>query len=246
MKVIRKNVTNSTQKTILYTLLKFGNEEHLIELLKNGKLYLSSIQDIRKEEKKQNEEKNFRNDPVEGANKYRSIGPGTALATLPNGDSFPLSFQNLMYYEKSEFVLGNICSFYGIATNSFSDNELIPIDEQMNAFGSHFIFIKNFTEFIHRVDKALEKLEISWYYGFVEYFDENQYVGEMHLFKKRSRYSFQNEFRIYLETDNTTPLKLSIGNLEDIADIRQSNKIGELKMALSDNANILYIRESNI
>ena len=51
MKFVKENVTNSDQKTILYALLRFGDEEHLMDLLKNGTLYLSSIQDIRKEEK---------------------------------------------------------------------------------------------------------------------------------------------------------------------------------------------------
>jgi len=233
MKVVRTHVTEGSKKITPVALLKFGELEHLSDLLKNGTVYLSSIEDLRKEEKGESQEKDMRNDAVEGAHKYRSGGPGTAATTLPNGKPLSFSFIDIMYYEAPEVILGNICSFYGITTDSFSDNQLLPVDEKMTYFGSHFIFIKDFHEFINRVDKALEKLKINWFYGYVEYFDEKQYDGEMHLFKKRSRFSFQNEFRIYLRTENISSMKLDIGSIQDIAGIAPSNTISELKMTIS-------------
>lgn len=46
------------------------------DLLKNGILYLSRIEDLRKEDEEQNDV--HRNDSVEGAHKYKFLGPETA------------------------------------------------------------------------------------------------------------------------------------------------------------------------
>lgn len=231
MKTVRKNVTKSNKVTKVFALLRFGQEEYLNDLVKNGVLYLSSIEDIRKIEEREDKE-NYRNDPVEGAHNYRSSGPGTASYKHPNGMSGSINFLNLTYYDMPEIIYGNICSFYAITAESFLNCDFIPVDKRMVSFGSHFIFITNYEEFMKRVERAMDELKIHWYYGPVEYFNEADYDGKLHMFKKRSRYYFQNEFRIYIETENTESMKLNIGSIEDIALIAPSDTIDQLKMTL--------------
>jgi hypothetical protein len=214
-------------------LLKFGELEHLKELLEKGVIHASSISDIRKTEE---EKENYRNDPAEGALHYLSKGPAQAtFSTLKNPEGNPLSIPiiNLTYYEKPEFVFGNICSFYGITTDNFSNNELIPVNNKMKDFGCHFIMITNFDEFVRRIDKAIESTnKTNWAYGFLKYFNEDDYEGDLHIFKKRSRYSFQKEFRLHFKTKETSAIKINIGSILDIATILSSDVLEYLKMNL--------------
>jgi hypothetical protein len=225
----RSTLKNEGQSHTPVLLLKFGEEAHLKELLKNGVLYFSSIEELRKIEKDDREEANYRNDALEGAHACRTIGAGTASTALPDGTPVSFQFLDMFYYEYPEEIFGNICSFYSITTNDFSGNELLPVDERMISFGSHFIFIKNVEEFIRRVAGALEQLKIKWKCRGVEYFNEKQFDGEIGLFKKRSGYAFQKEFRILLFSENKSSFKLNIGNMEDIALTAPSHTIGALK-----------------
>lgn len=218
-------------------LLKFGKLKHLQDLLNNGTLYVSSIQEIRKLKEGESDRDNFRNDPAEGAIDHYNTGPAKAQfqnLKTPSGEPLSVDLINVSFYNKPEFVLGNICSFYGITNESFINNELIPIDAKMKYFGSHFLFIKNFDEFIRRIDVAIEKsTKTTWYYGYVNYFNEDTYSGKLNLFKKRSRYAFQKEFRLYFETKNKTYIKINLGNLEDIAVIITSDVLEHLNMTLN-------------
>lgn len=75
-----------------------------------------------------------------------------------------------------------------------------PIDTRMEKPYTHFLFITDYFEFARRVEAALDKKKINCRYGFVEYFDEENFNGELCPLHKRSRFSFQNEYRIFLYT----------------------------------------------
>ena len=225
-------------------LLKFGELIHLKELMKNGTIYASSISEIRKKESN-NKIENYRNDPFEGSLRYISSGPAKAtFTTLKDSDGNPLSVPliNFNYFEKPELLFGNICSFYGITADSFNNGELIPVDERMKTFGSHFMLITNFDEFIKRVDKAIENTTKSnWQYGFVKYLDIKDYNNNTNLFKKRSLFSFQNEFRLHFEINNTSAIKINIGSIEDISIIISSDVLHFLKMNFDMKSKLLNI-----
>ncbi len=220
-----QNTQKEKETFIPILTLKFGQLKHLQDLLRFGNLFVSSIENLRKDPN--NLADDYRTDHAEGASKYVSRGPGTAkLISVKNKDNEPITlpFLNFSYFEKAEYILGNICSFYGITDKCFKDNELIPIDPKMKQFGSHFLIIKNFDEFIRRIDIAIERTtRTSWYYGYVEYFNEDNFDGNLHLFHKRSRFSYQKEFRIYFDTVLKTPMTINIGSIEDIAMILPSN-----------------------
>lgn len=210
--------TESFQPVVL---LKYGQLEHLQDLLHNGNIYVNSIEEIRKHETEK--EGDFRNDPLEGIRNFHSFRPTKIiLQSVLNKDKEPIILhpENIKYWEKPEKILGNICSFYGITTKDFIDNKLMPIDEKMKEFGTHFILIKNFDEFINRIDKAVgQTIRTTWYYGFVKYFNEENHAGEVNLFNKRSRFEYQKEFRLYVAAKTSEPIFIKIGNLEDIATI---------------------------
>lgn len=210
--------TNSFQPVVI---LKYGQLEHLQDLLLNGNIYVNSIEEIRKHETEK--EGDFRNDPLEGIRNFHSFRPTKIiLQSVLNKDKEPIILhpENIKYWEKPEKILGNICSFYGITTKDFINNELIPIDEKMKEFGTHFILIKNFDEFIKRINIAIEQtIRTTWHYGFVKYFNEENHVGEVNLFNKRSRFEYQKEFRLYVAAKTSEPIFIKIGSIEDIATI---------------------------
>ena len=228
------NIDDETEfKAII--LLKYGKLEHLQDLLYNGVIYASSIEKIREKETK--ESADFRNDPLEGIRKYTSVRPTkVTLISVLNKNLAPIEIypENIKYWETPEKILGNICSFYGITTKDFINNQLIPIDTRMKEFGSHFILIKDFWEFIRRIDKAIEQTtKTTWHYGFVKYFNEEDYKGEIDLFHKRSRYKHQKEFRLYFKTKSNEPFFIKIGNIEDIATIINSEATEHMKMTVN-------------
>lgn len=225
-------------------LLKYGQLEHLQDLLYNGNIYVNSIEEIRKHETEK--EGDFRNDPLEGIRNFHSFRPvKVTMIPVSNKEKEPIVIhpENIKYWEKPEKILGNICSFYGITTKDFINNELIPIDEKMKEFGTHFILIKNFDEFINRINKAIENsTRTTWYYGFVKYFNEGNHVGEVNLFKKRSRFKYQKEFRLYLESKSDKPLFIKIGNIEDIASIIHADATSHFNIIADFEKNICNIK----
>ena len=223
----------------LFSLVKFGKKEHLLDFLIHGKLHFSALQELRKNSDEDVEEI-FRKDSVEGVTQYRSFGPTKILIPInPNQESLEVSVQNITYWSSREFILGNICSFYAITTDCFVNNELTPIDQRLNLFGSWFIVIYNFDEFINRLETTIKEIRTLGFYGNVDYFDEKNFISDLHLFKKRSRYDYQKEFRIYLQNENTTAMDIYLGNLEDIAFIAPVEALKYFKMILNKDGSVL-------
>ncbi len=50
----------------------------------------------------------------------------------------------------------------------------------------------------------------------MQYYDETKYTGEAGRFRKASRFSYQSEYRIALETGAEGPFRFEIGDLCDI------------------------------
>lgn len=211
---------NGDETFIPIVILKFGQYDHLMQLLNEGIIFLNSVNNIRKAEDKEDKE-HFRNDTLEGITQYTSVGP-TELTLVPQSGDPPIKLPvlNITYYGHYEETFGSICSFYGITDKSFVKDQLLPIDERMKQFGSYFIIIRNFDEFIKRIDTAVEKTtRCAWQYGFVKYFDAKNFSGEINLFKKRSIYSYQKEFRLHFKTEHPQPIFVKAWPMRDIASV---------------------------
>lgn len=236
------NTENDDETFIPVVLLKFGEHEHLMKFLLDGTLRVSSINDIRKTENEK-EKDNFRNDSLEGITHYTSVGP-TELTLVPisGKPSFKLPVQNITYYGQYEEIYGNISSFYGITDKCFHQGLLLPVDKKMKLFGDHFIIIKNFDEFVRRIDIAIENsTRYSWQYGFVKYFDEKNFRGTIDPFKKRNIYSYQKEFRLHFKTGQSKPIFINIGPLYDIAQIFPTTALDNFKMEANFETNFAKI-----
>lgn len=80
------------------------------------------------------------------------------------------------------------------------------------------IVITNPKEFFKRICNKISEIEYDCEYDSVSYFPEKDIVRKkITLFDKRERFSYQNEFRIYIDCDRVDSFIVSIGNIEDIA-----------------------------
>jgi hypothetical protein len=241
-KTIDTDYTGDGEKYTLFSLLKFGEEEHLYDLLNKGLLYFSSKEKIRNGKKENSDD--FRYDELEGATHYEAHNKAVEIVTKNlAGEELRIPAERLVVAEKPEVVFGNITSFYGITENNFEDGKLIPVDPEMKRFANHFILIYDYPKFFNRLETALDKVGLNHYLGKVVYFNEADYKGGLHFFHKRSSLSYQNEFRYHLDRESIDDFPLEIGSLNDIAVVCHADTLEYLEMNLStDGKSVFGIR----
>lgn len=83
-------------------------------------------------------------------------------------------------------------------------------------FGDTFALVRDGDEFLRRVTAAGEHLGYTLELQPVSYVDEQKHNGPMGIFRKRSAFSYQNEFRIALIPGPDKSCVLAVGDLSDI------------------------------
>lgn len=101
--------------------------------------------------------------------------------------------------------------------------KLNKINKNILEFGNYGVLILDTKEFMRRVIKKINELNLKYYSSFVDYIDysEIEYLYKKSVFEKPKNYSYQNEFRIFIPKINNKkePLIFEIGSIEDIAKI---------------------------
>lgn len=197
--------------------LKFGRPEHIKELLEKGTIYMNSIQYFR------TYEDNFtRGDIYEGVSRLKNYPPGEFEIKELN---YRGKYESLHLRESFQEVLGNIYSLYCVSSFHIENPFEFHIDLRNLNFGSQCLFIKNNPEFLLRVENKLKMLGLRYRHGFVDYYNKFDKVGDITLFEKPMEYSYQNEFRFYVERKSTMPFNIEIGNLSDIAEVYSAEQM---------------------
>lgn len=200
--------------------LKFGHNDHIIDLFENGTVHINPIQYFR-----EIEEDGFRGDSYEGVKSIANSLPGH-FEIAGNKIDY-LSIHLPLSHDK---VYGNIYSLYCVSSYGFETPSDFFVDERVKSFGSHFLLIKQPGEFLKRIEYKLNQLKLNHRFGFVEYYNRFEVNGPIHLFQKQDKYEYQKEFRIYVNRKETLPLALSIGNLSDIAEIHSSDIVSTIEL----------------
>lgn len=216
-----------------FFLLKFFDTEEHRDYFLSGKLYMRQLTEFALQELGRG-----RSDYAEGAglivmqyNKEKYVDFKTISE---NGN---LYIEVTEYSEPPEGYLGNPIVIHYSAENQrkniFSMYTLwynrekscvCPIDvDEMDQFGEYGIIIPDWSKFLGRVARAMDKDEsiLKAVCGFIEYYGEEQQqnimLGDAFL-KNKDEFSYQNEFRICADTDNMSLLELDTHlNFEDIA-----------------------------
>jgi len=217
--------TDSSLHTIK-TFLKFGSEKNIQDLHENGTIFMNPIQYFRSFE-----DAELRGDLYEGISKIKNYPPGTFEIPALN---FKGNYINIHLKTAYEEVLGNIYSLYCISSFAIPKPFEFSIDERVAGFGTHCLMVKDNRAFLNRMEKALQKQNLKYRHGFVTYYDRYKINGDVTLFQKPKEFEYQNEFRFYAATNNTTPLILNVGSLKNISQIVSMEDIMTLRLTYQE------------
>jgi hypothetical protein len=194
------------------TMLRFG-EQRRVEAFARGCLYMNTLKYFREKEK----EDLLRRDRYEGASHMRP-GDGAILSIQIDEQFQPVGelFGPAVWTADQNMNINVFCLY---ALQSSASGEIV-IDPRNRSFGDSFAMLLNFQEFMNRVEAAVMATDHTLQVEMVEYIDEANHNGAVGPFKKVSRFSYQNEFRMALYPGNNgDPLSLQVGDLSDIVRI---------------------------
>lgn len=207
----------------LHALLKFGMEQHIVDLYRNGTLYFNAIENFRTVE-----DESLRGDKYEGNVWVSNIHKGDVYWVQDNGEEVYIGNADTHLRGYRESLKGNVLCMYAIHPGSLI-NGITYYDRRVLEFGSHFLAIegKGIGIFLNRIWEQLKlKGMVNYGANLVQYYNaESDIFLPTSVFMKREEYSFQNEFRVFVPTESSEPFALSIGPLEDIATIHESNSL---------------------
>ncbi|WP_088342433.1 hypothetical protein [Robiginitalea sediminis] len=205
-------------KTEIAFLIKFGKKEHLTRLLKEGEIYMNSIEWFK------NHEKDGVGDLYEGAMEIKNYKQGTLTLKL---DDKPLVFPNssLQLRKYHEGHIGNIFSSYALHPQLLKRKSIHRIDKRMLKFGDHCLLIRNTLKFYNSINNRLKELGISCSHNLVRYKNFKRDEINLSLFEKSHLLAYQKEHRIIAWTKSSEPLKFKIGSIEEYAELFDAERI---------------------
>lgn len=231
----------SSQNKIIMFVKVFEKNEYLKDFM-NGKLFMNRLSYFQKVED------NFkcnRSDRHEGIRSWLQpdrimIKIGT-LDISGNELAAPIMIQMNAHKHYNVFCLyaGHTGEFEELTSENASEFlEKIKINDECLNLGDFCVVIHNPKLFLERITSAIKKTGYSGAAKLVEYYDPDDFHGDFDeqdvVFKKRKEYSYQSEYRIYIDTEleGDEPYVLQVGDLRDIA---VSCKTCEINSMLSIN-----------
>lgn len=217
---------------ILFFVKIFENEKYRDEFV-SGKLFMNRLSYFRKIE---GDADGNRGDQHEGVLSW--LQPNKVVMTIGDIEvrsedlAAPIMFQMNDHNRYHVFCL--YAGYFDKKTTSNTPEELleqIKISEECLKLGKFAAVIHNPREYIKRVKKAVN---VSGYRSgekLVQYYNPHNFHGTFSendvIFRKRSEYSHQKEFRIFVdtETNDNNPYILDVGYIKDIVTICESDKI---------------------
>lgn len=196
-------------------LAKLGEYNYMKKFLLEGELYFRPLNEFAKMD-----ENNGIGDKLEIGIEYTSIKPLTAKIITKDKNIIDLHPTNITYYSRTQNYCGHIYSMTKVLVNIENETLTFAEPDKLESIGNYntIVLITNETEFIHRVTKALSKINKLFKYGSVNYFSTNNIIHhKIDAFQKRDIYSSQNEYRFFIQSQLTEPFIIKIGNITDIA-----------------------------
>jgi hypothetical protein len=198
------------------TLIKFGQEKHLLQLQNEGLLYMNNLPYFWKME-----DDELRGDPCDCVAEI-ARGPKIAF-TLADGKQFFMEGEWTLRIPPVNPEKVNIFSMYSLrplAENTF------PINEKNFRFGDHALLLIKPEEFMRRLEFSLKSQRIVGNGDLVEYVDD-EYAGKVGPFRKFSKFNYQSEWRLVCKDGPGGPRKIYIGSIQDISVIIRSDVLNK-------------------
>jgi hypothetical protein len=204
--------------------IKIGELQWLEKLQKQGEVYCNTLHYFATEEDKNK----ARKDKNEIAQDYQ-VFKNNIISLKPNNSEFkPIQIKTsrLQLIQSLPNALGNLYCLFSVNMLAMPSEGKIEIDIKNREFGDFGLVLTNPDEFQNRLEKAIKKMGLIFFKGFVEYIDLKELNGKKSVFQKDNSYSFQNEFRYFIQNTEQTPLKFCLGDISDISTmIKLENEI---------------------
>jgi hypothetical protein len=207
-------------------LIKIGEEKYQKSLYEKGEIYMQTQHFFSKLE-----DQNGRGDKYEGANNIEqvkwlkfSVGKTEIELSTKAGN-----LKQANFFSRNEDINCNIYSMIGISEDDI--NKEHPVPSSNEKLGSFFTLIYDVKEFNKRIKEKLDLLNYTYNWGWVKYYNEYQYTGELTLLDKPKSYKNQKEVRYIVHTAKNEPLKIEIGSIADIAVPFNIEKLSSLKLS---------------
>lgn len=200
----------------IHFLIKIGKRQFMYELYELGLIFMNDLNYFI-----QYEENELRGDKEEGLSR---IEQATNIKILHNGNL--LAHSNSAQLKLRDYnVKGNIYSL--IAITSLDNPKKIRIDKKNKKLGDYFVLIYNVKEFIQRFKNKINDQQYEYEYNLVKYYNPKEYSGPLNVFCKQNNFEYQQEFRFFIKRNDSGPLKITIGSIQDIADIHNIERFVE-------------------
>ena len=209
-------------------LLKFGQEAHIATLVR-GTLYMNPLQYFAEVEA--DEDEDLRGDPFEGAGRLIQADGGV-VSIQAEGTFEPVGrIAGPLIWRPTDGIRANVFCMYALREPTGPQF----VDPLNFRFGDTFAILTDGDEFLRRVRKAAYAADLNLQDHLVEYVDEREHEGQMGIFRKRSRFSYQSELRIAIIPGIETPYRLHVGDLSEITrtgPLRELNTLLQLHQRL--------------
>jgi hypothetical protein len=207
--------------------VKIGQEEHISQLQKEGVVYCNTLKYFTEFEDGQ-----VRGDKHEDAFEFKTFRNPELLIKPVNEPDAKFKKVDITWSQivkRNSNPYGNLYCLYCVDMSKAENEGQINVNEKNREFGSHALILLNAKKFEERLYSELKKRKMKFHFGFVHYVDLRNHTGKKSLFEKDLKYSYQNEFRIFIENEIQEPLILKIGDISDISSCCEFDTFKQLK-----------------
>ena len=231
-KIVAENTTNDSEEILYSNFLAKVTKTKYAEDICSGKLYMNKLSYFRKLE-------------LAGVGDDREgfLCEGTSGYIMFNGEIIG-ECSNLMAFLDFPIFCTMAVSFTktGYNRGKFVVSKKL-LEEFMHDENEHYVLmIINGEEFRKRVRDALAKARLNGFWGYVEYTNSKKLPSNDKMyqiaFRKRTDYSYQQEWRFVIDTHVDDHFEFDIGDISDISwiiPIEDSNKEITIEVKMNEN-----------
>ena len=239
---------STTRKRVIFFLVKFFSQRQYAEQFIRGNIHAKRLCYFKKLE---GEQAAPRTDKHEGVIGW--FQPDLGRLEI-NGMDLTADLAGPIEMQRDWLNYRNVFCMYAAHSGdldlaSLSSEDMEPLREQLRVpdacrqFGEYAVIVQNVPEFINRVEAAARFKRYGLSRKLVKYYNPDTFHGsfsdENAVFRKRSEYSYQQEFRFVFDTFivGNNPIDLYIGSIGDISmclnstDIDRTFMAGEIKFS---------------
>jgi hypothetical protein len=233
-------------KTIFFFVKIFDEKKYAMDFIK-GKLFSNRLSYFRNLEESQGANRGDKNEGVVSLfqpDKVNIVINDRVISDL----SGPISIKMNWHDNLNVFCIyaAHSGSFDSLTEKNFNAfKKQLEIPEDCLNLGKYAVVVTSVSQFIERVQSAVEKYDYGLHGDLVEYYDPNSFNGTFDqneaIFKKRNEYKHQKEYRFAFDRGvvGEDPLTLDIGDISDITmlcDVTDVNVKLEMSLPSSESA----------